>query len=99
MLDDGLNSNHIDSDDSGSYITTSDDSDVDDARRIRSQRLCYNPAISNQGFFVGQIFYDASQFKTTLNDHSLEKQFSYKYKKNDAIRVRAYCVVNGCQWD
>ncbi|KAK9026531.1 hypothetical protein V6N11_039368 [Hibiscus sabdariffa] len=99
MTDDGLDSDYIDSDDPGSYITTSDDSDADDARRVQSRRLSYNPSISNQGFFVGQIFRDSSQFRTALNDHSLEKRFSYKYKKNDASRVRAYCAANGCQWE
>ncbi|KAK8622514.1 hypothetical protein V6N13_117424 [Hibiscus sabdariffa] len=99
MTDDGLDSDYIDSDDPGSYITTSDDSDADDARRVQSRRLSYNPSISNQGFFVGQIFRDSSQFRTALNDHSLEKRFSYKYKKNDASRVRAYCATNGCQWE
>ncbi|KAK8625197.1 hypothetical protein V6N13_090072 [Hibiscus sabdariffa] len=89
MTDDGLDSDYIDSDDSGSYITTSDDSDADDARRVQSRTLSYNPSISNQGFFVGQIFRDSSQFRTALNDHSLEKRFS----------VRAYCAANGCQWE
>ncbi|KAK9000281.1 hypothetical protein V6N11_080784 [Hibiscus sabdariffa] len=78
MTDDGLDSDYIDSDDSGSYITTSDDSDADDARRVQSRTLSYNPSISNQGFFVGQIFRDSSQFRTALNDHSLEKRFSIK---------------------
>ncbi|KAK8553903.1 hypothetical protein V6N13_072831 [Hibiscus sabdariffa] len=73
VTDDGLNSDYIDFDDLRSYITTSDDSDADDARRVQSRRLAYNPSISNQRFFVGQIFRDASQFRTTLNDHSLEK--------------------------
>ncbi|KAL4346616.1 hypothetical protein GQ457_17G004420 [Hibiscus cannabinus] len=99
MIDDGLDSDYIDSDDPGSYITTSDDSDANDAQRVQSRRLSYNPSISNQGFFVGQIFRDSSQFRTALNDHSLEKRFSYKYKKNDASRVRAYCAANGCQWE
>ncbi|KAK8582889.1 hypothetical protein V6N13_069657 [Hibiscus sabdariffa] len=99
MTDDEHDSDYIDSDDPGSYITTNDDLDADDARRVQSRRLSYNPSISNQGFFVGQIFRDASQFRTALNDHSLEKRFSYKYKKNDASRVRAYCAANGCQWE
>ncbi|KAK8589913.1 hypothetical protein V6N13_088717 [Hibiscus sabdariffa] len=88
-------STHIDSDDPGSYITTSDGSDADDARRVPSRGL-YNPAVGDHCFYVGQIFRDAAQFKTALKDHSLRKQFKYRYKKNEQVRVRAKCAANGC---
>ncbi|KAK5785687.1 uncharacterized protein LOC108470875 isoform X1 [Gossypium arboreum] len=97
--DDGPKSDYIDLDDPGSYVTTSDGLDAEDAQRVPSGGLSYNPGVGDQGFFLGQIFRDAAQFKMALNDHSLKNQFSYCYKKTEKVRVRAKCATNGCQWE
>ncbi|KHG28618.1 Terminal uridylyltransferase 7 [Gossypium arboreum] len=91
--------NRFGTEDVGSYVTTSDGLDAEDAQRVPSGGLSYNPGVGDQGFFLGQIFRDAAQFKMALNDHSLKNQFSYCYKKTEKVRVRAKCATNGCQWE
>ncbi|OMO89723.1 Transposase, MuDR, plant [Corchorus olitorius] len=84
----------------GDFIATdSSDSDADDAQRVQSSGLHFNPNEGNTRLFKDQIFKDLDQFKSALLSYSLERVKAFKYKKNDAKRVRAKCVANGCGWE
>lgn len=97
--DEGVQSDYIDSDDPGSYKDTSDESDADDAQRVKSSGLHFSSNGTLTVFFVDQIFTGPAQFKKALSDYSLEKQFTYHFKKNDKVRVRAKCSALNCKWE
>nr|GMD22426.1 Transposase, MuDR, plant [Ipomoea batatas] len=99
LADNELHSDYISSSDPGSYKSTSEASDVDDAQRKRSSGLHYKPNGTFEDFFLEQIFNDSKQFKLALSEFSLKNQFAYTFKKNDSVRVRAKCSATGCKWE
>lgn len=94
----GYVSDYMDSSDPGSYESTSEDSDADDAKRHKSQNIYYDPNEPLKDFFVDLRFESLKQFKSVLVEFSTRKQFEFQYIKNDKVRVRAKCSAKGCKW-
>ncbi|GKV08616.1 hypothetical protein SLEP1_g20223 [Rubroshorea leprosula] len=91
FVDDGL-SDSIDSNDEVSFVTTSDDSEAEEARRRRSLHKVFDDSIVNPEFEVGMIFLSRKQFKDTVLAHSIYVKRETILKKNDKKRVRAVCA-------
>ncbi|GKV38096.1 hypothetical protein SLEP1_g46042 [Rubroshorea leprosula] len=91
-------SDSIDSDDNVSFVTTSDDSEADEARRRRSQHKIFDDTFLIPEFEIGMIFASTRQFKDAVLALSIYTRRETVLIKNDRRRVRVACVDKRCDW-
>ncbi|GKV22910.1 hypothetical protein SLEP1_g32721 [Rubroshorea leprosula] len=91
-------SDSIDSDDEVSFVTTSNDSDVEEARRRRSLHKVFDESTVIPQFEIGMIFLSRKQFKDAVLIQSIYMRRETVLKKNDKKRVRVICADKRCNW-
>lgn len=68
---------------------------VNDARRHKSSKKCYNPSIPMEDSSFDIRFKDLKLFKNKLGSKNV---FEFKHIKNDVLRVRAKCFSTSYMW-
>ncbi|GLU20061.1 hypothetical protein SLE2022_362760 [Rubroshorea leprosula] len=88
-------SDSIDSDDEVSFVTTSDDSDVEEARRRRSLHKVFDESTVIPQFEIRMIFFSRKQFKDAVLTQSIYMRRKTMLKKNDKKESGLYAQIRG----
>ncbi|GKU88161.1 hypothetical protein SLEP1_g2458 [Rubroshorea leprosula] len=91
-------SDSIDSDDEVSFVTTSDDNEVKEARRRRSLHKVFDESTIIPQFEIGMIFLSKKQLKMQFLHNLFICEKRQCVKKNDKKRVKVVCVDKRCNW-
>lgn len=67
---------------------------VDDTKR---RKLCHT-GWENMLNSVGQVFDGPKAFRDALHKYAIANSFTYKFIKNDGVRVTAECSAENCPW-